>query len=621
MKYYGRIAIIDLISEHIKYVNLSEDVLKLVIGGRGVASLLLYKLTSKATEPFSQENPLIIMTGPLTGIAPAATKTIFAARSPLSGGLGYSSVGGGFGYNLRRAGVDGLLLLGASEKPVYIVIDENGVSLEDARELWGKRVYEVRSILLRKYGEDYSTAIIGPAGENLVRYAAVIVDEGRAAARTGMGAIMGYKKVKAIIAKGSMDIKVHNPEGLRELSSRLARKTLTSPKIEGYRKYGTMSLVEIKNRIGDLPAYNHKKGHVEDISRLTLEYTYKVLKITPKSCIPCPIHCGRRVYLDKTFYEGLEYETIDSLGPLCGILDIRSIAMLNYEANNLGLDTISLGKCIAWAMECNERGLGVDKIPIIKWGDVEGILKVINDIAYRRGKAAILAEGVKRASEIVGEGTEEYAMHVKSVEIPAQEPRTVKMFGLGHATSNRGADHLYALPCIAYQFNRSEAKKYLKLSERELDELNNPRSPKHKAKAVVFSENLSALTDASGLCKFVTCETLLYSLDEISDLLKYTIGLNYSTEELLEIGERIVNLERLYILDMGLEGQDNLPRRFLKEPYGVTDNLKTVIELDSLLEEYYTIRCWDGRGRPLREKIDKLKIPTLLRMSLEEIIK
>ncbi len=617
---YGKLAFIDLNSRRITNATISESIIKYLLGGRGLTSLILYVTTSVSTDPLGDSNPLLVFTGPLTGVIPAGAKTVFAAKSPLSGGLGYSVVGGGLGLNLRKAGYDGLIIVGRAEEPSIIVVEDGDIYLDSAGSMWGMRVYEARKKILEKYGKGFSTAIIGPAGENLVRYAAVIVDEGRAAARTGMATVMGSKKIKAIVARGSKNIEVANPDKIRDLSIKLTKKVLSSPKLESYRKYGTMSLIPIKNQVGDLPSYNHRRGNIDDISRLHPEHAHKVLNIRPGGCRPCPIACGRTVKLNNREFEGLEYETIDSLGPLCGVIDINDVAELNYIVNDLGLDSISIGKCIAWVMECIERGIGLDILPNIRWGDVKKVIEVIQDIAYRRGKAAILAEGIRKAAEIVGGESINYAMHVKGVEIPAQEPRAVKHFGLGHATSNRGADHLYALPCIAYPHNKDEARKYLGLSYEELKELNDGVNPKYKALAVVFSEHLSAVSDALGICKFTTCETLVYDISEICEAIEASIGLQVSPPELLKIGERIVNLERLYLIKLGIVNADQLPSRFIKEALKLPDGRESVIELDYMLREYYMLRNWDSSGIPSEDKLRELGIPELIKLSIRDII-
>ncbi|OYT51332.1 MAG: hypothetical protein B6U73_02240 [Desulfurococcales archaeon ex4484_204] len=615
---YGRVAVVDLEGGRVWRRRVRQDVLKAFLGGRGVASLILYLLTSRETEPLSPKNPLIVMAGPVVGLVPAGAKTVFTAKSPLSNGLGYSVVGGGFGFSLRRAGFDGLVLLGRASEPSVLVVSDGDVWVDRAGDLWGLRVYEVRRRLLGRYGREPSTAVIGPAGENLVRYASIIVDEGRAAARTGMGAVLGSKMVKAIVARGGGAVPVARAEEARELFVRLARKALTSPKLRSYRTYGTMSLIPVKNEVYDLPSYNHLRGSVNDVSRLLPEYAHRELGIGPGGCRPCPIACGRRVRVNGVEFEGLEYETIDSLGPLCGITDVRDVARLNYLVNDLGMDSISTGKCVAWAIECSRRGLGLGELPRIEWGDVEGVARLINDIAYRRGPGSILAEGVRRAAEVIG--CRSIALHVKGVEVPAQEPRAVKAFALGHATSNRGADHLYALPCIAYPHNREEARRYLGLSDSELDELNDGASPRYKALAVAFSENLSAVSDSLGLCKFTTCETLVYSVEDLCEMIEVSLGLKLGVSDVMGVGERVVNLERLYNVRLGIVGEDRLPERFVKEGLKLPDGRVSVVELEEMLSEYYRIRGWGEDGVPRTGKLEELGIPGFTSLTIDDVL-
>ncbi|MEM3924127.1 MAG: aldehyde ferredoxin oxidoreductase family protein [Zestosphaera sp.] len=604
-----RCALVDLYKESVEYGYLNEKYIRMYLGGRGIASLILYAFKGFNLDPFSPDNVLIISTGLLTGTIPGAARTIIGTKSPATFGIGYSAVGGSLGFYLRKNLIDVIILRNTAKKPVFLVIRNNEVLFEDASDFWGLSVYETRRRIIRFFKEvPLSTALIGPAGENKVRFASIIVDEGRAAARTGVGAVMGSKKVKGLIVVGTGEVPVLNREEFRKLSANLSKKAVTNPAFTLFKVHGTMSLIPIKQASGDLPAYNHQRGDVDDISRIDPEYVHKTLGIRSGGCVPCPIRCGRLLRYKSENIEALEYETMDSLGPLIGVLDVQDILYLNYLVNDYGLDSISTGKVIAWVMECHQRGLAQKILPPIKWGEVERIVEVINAIAFRKDYGNILAEGVKKASEIVGEDTEKYAMHVKGLEIPAQEPRAVKNFALGHATSNRGADHLYALPCISYPHMWEKAKKYLQIPEEHKNIFTDNTEENYKALVVYFSEHLAAVSDALGLCKFYTNETLTYELEDIVTSLRVVAGINISERELLEIGERIVNLERLYLLKSINKAEDVLPERFIREKLPLPTRKESVVNLEVMLKEYYSLRGWSDDGVPRTETLERLKI-------------
>ncbi|RLG46616.1 MAG: aldehyde ferredoxin oxidoreductase, partial [Thermoproteota archaeon] len=394
----------------------------------------------------------------------------------------------------------------------------------------------------------------------------------------------------------------------------------------GYGEYGTSIIVSPKNDVGDLPTKNHLDGTFDGAHSISAEQIHQLLGTVPSSCFSCPVRCGRKLRLNlngEKVFEGMEYETIASLGSNCGNSDARSIAEMNYMCNDLGLDTISTGVVIAWAMECYERGLltkedtGIE----LRWGDTEAMKEIIRQIAFREGFGDLLAEGVKRASQRIGRGTEKYAMHVKGLEIPMQQPRTVKMFALGHATSNRGADHLYALPTICYPWFREVARKWLELSDKELEQLNDLSSWKQKAKAVVFSENLCAVADSLGLCKFPLVESYAVPLNTLAEGYDALVGSNVMVRDLLKAGERVVNLERMFNIREGFSRKDDsLPERFLVEPLPSGPSRGSVVELSNMLEEYYEFRGWNSTsGVPKEEKIRELGLEFLMGSNSERV--
>ena len=607
---YGMAYTVDLSKKTISKFEIKGEIISRYIGGRGLASRLLFEMVDADVNPLSERNVLIFSNGPLTGTSwPSASRIVISAKSPLSGGLGYSNVGGYFGAALRKAGVDILIITGRSDKPVYLYIQDENAEIRDASHIWGLGTYDAMKELRKELGK-ISAAVIGPAGENKVLFSAIIIDEGRAAARTGMGAVMGSKMLKAVVAAGTQSIETS--ESFIELSMRLFRKCVESGRAEMLSRYGTMSLIPGKQILGDLPSYNHRKGTFPTVDKLLPEVFHEKFKIKRRSCFLCPIGCGRIVKYENTFFEGLEYETIAALGPNCGVGEPADIVKLNFLCNVLGLDTISTGVTIAWAMECYEKGIITEEDTgglKLKWGDTCVMEEIIEQIAYRREFGGKLSLGVVKAAEKFGPDSLAYAMAVKGVEIPMQQPRAVKMFGLGHATSNRGADHLYALPTICYPWLSKEAMRYLGLDETTLDEFCDVTNPKLKAKAVVFSENLSAVVDSLGVCKFPTVETYIITPEELAEGYSYIVGFKIDIKDLLRVGERIVNLERIFNMRMGFTGKmDTLPERFMSQPLPDGKAKGSIVELDQMLSEYYKERGW-YKGIPCKNKIKELELP------------
>ncbi len=603
------------------------------IGSRGYAAKLLYDLVPPEVEPLDPANRLIFSVGPLTGTPwPTSSRYTVTARSPLTNGYGYANGAGFFGPELRMAGFDALVVGGRAEKPVYLLAEAGRVAIRTAEDLWGRTTGEAEKTLRERH-QGSRVASIGPAGENLVRFAAVINDYGRAAARAGMGAVMGSKRLKAVVAKGAGKADV--PKEFAAVARRKMETVRVHPGSEGLRQWGTSLLIRGKNIKGDLPSWNHQSVQFPEAYRVDAESVAKYV-VKTRGCYACPIRCARisRVGEGETAIEveGPEYETIDSFGPLVGNADLPTIIRANAACNNLGLDTISAGVVIAFAMECHEHGLIDDPGAGLEWGDQRAILSILDLIAHRRGLGDLLAEGVKRAAERLGRGAEEYAMHVKGMEIPRQEPRVAKAFGLGHATSNRGADHLYAIPTIDIAGLRETAERLF--PPEYLPEMMDLTGEKYKAEMVVFTEAFAAIVDSVGVCKFSTSETYALYPEDLAEGLS-ALGQKYTPGELVRAGERVVNLERMYNVRIGFSrADDRLPDRFTKtpatvyiypdgrrleaegkpvvmEPTGVAkDGL--VIGLDGMLDRYYDLRGWTRDGLPTAEKLKDLGLGGLV---------
>jgi aldehyde:ferredoxin oxidoreductase len=619
------VAWIDLSSNSIHYTELDPGLTRLFLGGRGLGAKFLFDLVGANVHPFDAENCLIVTTGPFSGRPwPTASRTHVTFKSPATGAYGYANTGGHFGPELARAGFKALIVTGKADKPVYLKVTQNKVSIESAVDFWGLGTYATQNYLLGDEGEKGKSGrvmCIGLAGENLDAIAALINDYGRAAARGGPGAVMGSKMLKAIHVLA--EVSVFSTPEFKQASKNASQHLINDPKNKGLMSVGTNILLRSKNMGGDLPAKNHQFGQVPFIDLIdpnALE-RYRIKRI---GCAACPIRCSRISEVKegafKTEVEGPEYETSDSFGPMCWNSNPEVVMRANYLCNDYGLDTISTGVTIAFAMECHEHDLLADADLSLEWGDSATILGLIEKIGKREGVGAVLADGVKMASSRIGKGSEQFAMQVKGLEMPRQEPRFAKGFGLGHGTSNRGADHLYGLPAIDLAGNWDVARKIF--PEEILEELMDPDNEKYKPDMVIYGEHFCAITDSLGICKFSTVEEYSQLPFDLLPGLE-NLGLSMTEEKLLEIGERIVNIERLFNIRCGLSREDDhLPKRFTTEPLPLYANevdpvtgqthlgkyLRSGIlnTYEEMLDRYYSLRGWNNEGNPEESTLIRL---------------
>lgn len=593
------------------------------LGGRGYAAYLLFSLVGSEVAPFSPQNCLIFSTGRLNATTwPAASRYHVTFKSPATGAYGYANAGGHFGPELQKAGYDALVITGQAPAPVILQIVGRTIQILPAGHLWGKTTTETEEYLLAA-GNGGRVACIGPAGENRVRYAAIINDGGRAAARSGPGAVMGSKNLKAIHVVAER-MHPETPAAFKEISKRQSQKLLTHPDTQGLMNGSTIFLMSIKNVSGDLPTRNHQSAQVPYIHHLDTTAFGKYW-INRKGCYSCPIRCSRISQVQTGKYaakiEGPEYESADSFGPMVGNADAELVIYANDLCNRLGLDTISTGVSIAFAMECHQRGYLDDPEFSLEWGDPDTILGLIDRIAHRQGLGELLALGTRQAAQTIGRDSMDFAIQVKGVEIPRQEPRTSKAFGLGHATSNRGADHLYALPTIDLAGHWEAARKIF--PEAVLPKLMEVSDETYKADVVVYGEHFCAVVDSLGLCKFSSAETYVVMAEDIAAGLT-ALGYPYSTQELLTAGERIVNLERLYNVRHHFSREDDrLPKRFTSEPLpiyrytlapGAAEAVRSeepvsvarIHDFEAMLDRYYQLRGWSNDGIPTPETLQRL---------------
>jgi aldehyde:ferredoxin oxidoreductase len=600
--YANSILYVDLSSRSFKRVGVEPDTYKLFIGGKGLGVKLLMDLTSPGIDALSPQNPLIIVSGPVEGIAfPAANRVGAIFKSPLTGFYGEAYAGGFFGVEVKKAGYDTIVVVGRSDNPVYLTVFDDVVEFKDASHLWGRTTFECEDMLKSDY-KGSQIICIGPAGENLVRYACISHDSGRQLGRCGCGAVMGSKNLKAIVVSGSRRVEAANPDLLDRVRMEVIEKSRRTH--QGLMKYGTPAISILTNTTGSLPSMYWVDGAVEWFEDIGPDALLKKHYYKSSTCYACHIACRKHSRADGFDVEGPEYETWFSLGTLCGVRDSSLIVKANYLCDSLGLDTISTGNVLAFTMHLREKG--VVKDADVSYGNPEGMLKLIEMIAYRRGFGNILAEGVRRASEAFGAAYE--AIHVKGLEPPAYDPRALKAVALAYAVSCRGACHLRH---IAHRPNLTGQHPFN--PEVKVDRL----SYTGQAGIVKELEDFYAVVDSMILCKFHALPGVGPILwNELTEIYTAVTGVEVSVGYMVEAGERINNLVRLYNIREGLKiDDDSLPERFFKEPLRYGASRGEVVDREEFIKmrsEYYSIRGWID-GKP--------SINTLKRLNLSDYAK
>jgi len=602
--YMGKVLRVDLTAGKWKVEELPEGLMRNYVGGNGFAARWLFDELKPGIDPLSPENPLIFATGPLTGTAfPSSGRWAAYAKSPLTTAIwGEAHSGGHWGPELKYAGYDAIIVTGRSEKPVYIWIDDGQVEIRDATHLWGKDVLDTDEMIKQEIGDETVKAIyIGPAGEKLVRLACIMDSLYRAAGRCGLGAVMGSKRLKAIVCRGGQDIEVAKPDEFLTVVDELVEKMKDNPITgEALPMYGTDVLTNIINAAGGLPTFNFQQGWHPEAWRNSGEHMRATILIKNRGCRFCWIRCARFCAITSGPYagvvgEGPEYETVWAFGSQCGVFRLDAIHAANMLCNKYGLDTISTGNLIGWAMELYERGIltkedtdGLD----LHFGNHEAMVELIERIALRKGKFAdLLAEGPLRAAEKIGKGSERLFMGVKGLGLPAYGPRAFWGHALAYATSVRGGCHLRA-----YMI----APEVLGVPKKM-----DPLTTEGKAEMCIFFQNYFAFVDSSLVCKFVT---FALTPDDFARAMTACTGWEWTADDVLKTGERIYNLERMIQCREGVGRKDDtLPERFLKEPAPVGPAKGKVVPLKEMLDEYYTLRGWDVEtGIPTPSKLREL---------------
>ena len=602
---------VDLTSGSIEAEKIDQIYQKKWLGGRGFNSELLYREVGPEVDPLSPGNLLIFGVGPLTGtFAPASSRTTITAKSPLGGGFGDSNMGGHWGPELKFAGYDQIVIKGKADGPVYLLIEDDCVKIKDATHLWGLEVSETDALIKEEVGDpELHVAAIGPAGENQVRYACIINDVSRAAARSGMGAVMGSKNLKAVVVRGTGSVEIANPEEFYQICSETRDRLKQDAVAQLLHEQGSLLLTMPANyEHGWFCWKNFQKGYHPRADLLGGERHRDEFLVHREGCFACPISCGRFSRITNGKYAGEEaggpeYETLAALGPRLALLDMNSVIHNNKRVNELGMDSCSCGGAIAWAMECWEKGLITEDDTcglVLDWGDQDVIVKLIEMIAKREGFGDLLAEGSHRAAQILGRG-HDYSISIKGHDMSQDDPRGLGFaFGIGFATGRRGGDHLQGLPCLELtgSFYPGLVKKILGTSKAE-ERLSVVKKPEMEK----YQEDLKALGDSLTQCAFTHTWSFAVLLEDMVKLLNAATGLDYTPEELLMVGGRIVHLERAYWnrLLVGRH-EDKSPKRFTEEPMPDGPNKGSVFPEAELIPKYYQVRGWDDEaGFPLPE--------------------
>jgi aldehyde:ferredoxin oxidoreductase len=610
-----KIAYIDLSEASIQIQPLPVQLRQRFLGGRGLNMHLLSQYYSPSLDPLGPENPLIFGAGLLSGTLGFGSRVSISSKSPESGHLGDANMGGDFGAELVKAGFSHLVITGKSSKPAYLFIHNNEIEIRDANELAGLDTVEVQKRIRSRHADDrVQTACIGLAGENKVRFAAIRTGLKNAAARTGLGAVMGAKNLKAVSVRGTLDIPLADPQGYLTYYRNLLKKTMQTKWVQALSRKGTPLLFAPANAAGFLGVRNNQATSVGDQGyRLNAEALERYSR-GMVACFGCPAHCRHRFMIDEGPYKGIrgegpEYASIGALGTKLGNLDLENIISAVELCNRYGLDTISTGSYLSWVMELYQRGiLDLEKTGIpLEWGNGESILEILHTIAHRRGFGDILAEG-SFAKDILGESARKYLMDIKGVPIEMTDERLPKSFALGLATSSRGACHMRSRPSMdAIGLPREVLNKiYGGPVGHRLE------SYRGKGRMVWWHELLHATTDALGVCRFLSAFSSPNGLQyrQFARLIKLATGLNMSSQELRTIAERIYTLERQMIVGDGITRKDDtVPRRYFDEPIPegpAKGHVITQEGFDSMLDEYYRLHGWDKNGVPTKRTLKRL---------------
>lgn len=612
---------VDLTAKKVEIKEIPLELRKKYLGGRGLDAYLLYNMIEPGIDPLGPDNVLLVSAGLLTGTtAPAASRTHIAAKSPLTGVLGSANMGGFFGPELRFAGYDHLIISGKAENLSYLWIDDDNIEIRDAGKLAGIDATETQTMIRDELDdEEIKIMSIGVAGENLVTFANVKTGLKNSGGRTGMGAVMGSKNLKAIAVRGSKPIELKDPKGALKYHKELVDYIHSSKYTEIMGRWGTMFIYDVTNSTGLIRTRNFQANQFPHSEELECEEMEKYSEGVA-ACFGCTMHCRHKFQLKKgprkgKYDEGPEYTTLGAFGTEIGNNKLHEALEGNYLVNIHGLDILEVGGMIAWAMELYEKGLLPEEYSDmdLSWGNMDTVLQLVEDIAYRRGLGDILADGPKKAIERLGKETGRYNIHVKGMSSLQSDERATPALALGLATATRGADHLRSRPAIDLYHLPEKALKDIYGKDGLSSDY---RDYTGKPWMVTWQERLYGVVDSLGICKFQTVflSPNMPKFEEYSKLIELVTGLEFTPQELMEIGERIYVMERLFNNREGCtRADDTLPERFFTEPTpsGLKAVRGRVIEKDKfeqMLDEYYELHGWDAEGIPTKETLERLDL-------------
>ncbi|MEM3406198.1 MAG: aldehyde ferredoxin oxidoreductase family protein [Nitrososphaerota archaeon] len=618
----GKILRVNLSLNKLIFEELNEGFYRTYLGGRGFGAYFLYKELLPHIDPFAPENKIIFATSIITGVPiPGVNRFSVISKSPLTNGFGEAEAGGYFANELKSSGFDAIIIEGTSEKPVYLSIIDGKAEIRDAEHLWGKTTKEVTEKVKKELKDPLiRVACIGPSGEKLVRFANIICDQRYAAGRSGLGAVMGSKKLKAIAVRGHKKFKFYDMKKLIEIARYFTTNWKNHIGSMSRHIYGTLDLLTVLNYDGTLPTLNFKGGSFEKADLISGEEMNKKILINREGCFACPIRCkrvvkGKEPYVTDPDYGGPEYETVAAFGSLCYIDDINAIALANQMCNAYGLDTISTGCAIAFAMECYENGIltkddvnGLD----LKFGNKEAMLKLIEMIAKRENIGDILAEGVMRASKKIGKGSEKFALHVKGKEVPMHEPRGKVGLALQYALSLSGADHMQCAHDPIFETERKD----LKMIGIEKTILRTDLGP-DKVKVFYYSNLWWSLLDCLGICKFTFTphSAGVLTPNDLVNIVNAVTNWDTSLWELIKCSERAINIARCFNIREGLTSKDDIiPDRFFEEMEFGSRRGQKISRSDffNARDLYYDMAGWDKEGKPRKAKLYELGLSWII---------
>jgi aldehyde:ferredoxin oxidoreductase len=597
--YGGHILRVDLTCGRIQREKTDPAYMLDVIGGRGLNSTRLYEELKRDIDPLSPENMLLIGVGPLTGTLMAASAFMtISGKSPMTDILGDSAAGGHFGAEIKQAGYDQIVMTGRSAGPCYLLISDYHVEIRDASHLWGQDIWQTTAAIRRELNDNaIQVAAIGPAGENLVKYATVACNNSRMCGRTGMGCLFGAKHLKAVAVRGRGRLTLADPPRFLELCRELDQRIMIHPEYEKRNALGSTLLMKALNGIGILPTNHFQQGLCAYVDRVSGEALASKYKVKNKSCYNCNLHCSRYYLTDEVEAEGPEFETLCSYTSRIGNDDLKFGLRMAAFLNRMGMDSLSSGETIGWAMECVQRGVlskddfdGLD----FTWGNRQTVEKLLNMIIHREGIGDAFAEGTRSLARRFGRGSEEYAFHVKGLDMICGDPRGIKAFGLTYAIASRGGDHLRAEPFFELTERYDEAEKRWGIRE-----IADRLADKGKAVLVEHTERQALLTDCLTICKNIGLSMDIMDFDFASRLLTAGTGLKFTPQKIDEALKGVINRDRKMNIDFGVDAdQDTLPKRFTSEALKEGASKGQVVPVKRMVQEYYKIKGWSEKGVP-----------------------